>query len=70
MQLTLISLIINRNLGQIFYRAQQHDKAIEALHKTLEMDPNFSTTHFYLGKTYLQKSMYEVALAEFKRKGN
>ena len=67
LELDPLSLIINRNLGQLFYRARQYDQAIKALQKTLEMDPNFSMTHFYLGTTYLQKSMYKEALAEFKK---
>jgi tetratricopeptide (TPR) repeat protein len=31
------------------------------------MDPNFTYAHGYLGLTYLQKSMYEEALAETKK---
>lgn len=67
LELDPLFLVINRNLGQIFYRVRQYNRAIEAFYKTLEMDPNFSFTHFYLGKTYVQKSMYKKALAEFHK---
>ncbi|MFB0566278.1 MAG: protein kinase [Candidatus Aminicenantaceae bacterium] len=65
-ELDPLSLVINRNLGQVYYRAGHYEEAIEALHKTLEMDPNFSFTHFHLGSTYLHMSMYEEALSEFR----
>jgi len=64
-ELDPLSLVINRNLGQVLFRTRRYEQAEEALKKTLEMDPNFSFTHFYLGSIYLQKSMYEEALAEF-----
>ena len=60
------SLIINRVVGEAFYNARQDDQAIEVLQRTIEMDPKFSRAHLYLGKVYLQKSMYEEALAEFQ----
>jgi tetratricopeptide (TPR) repeat protein len=66
-ELDPLSLIINRNVGQHFYRARQYDQAIEALQKTIEMDPNFTWAHFYLGKVYLQKSMFERALEELQK---
>jgi tetratricopeptide (TPR) repeat protein len=31
------------------------------------MDPKFSMAHLHLGKVYVQKSMYEEALAEFQK---
>jgi TolB-like protein/Tfp pilus assembly protein PilF/tRNA A-37 threonylcarbamoyl transferase component Bud32 len=66
-ELDPLSLVINRNMGQVLYYARQYDIALEALQKTIEMDPNFSLAHFYLGCTYLQKSMHEDALVEFQK---
>ena len=67
LELDPLSLIINRNLGQVFYRDRQHDQAIETFHKTLEMDPTFTYTNHYIGRTYLQISMFKEALSEFKK---
>jgi Tfp pilus assembly protein PilF len=65
-QLDPLSLVINRNFGAVLFYARNYDRAIEVLRKTLEMDPGFSFTHAYLGEAYLQKSMYEEALAEYE----
>ncbi|NIN92121.1 tetratricopeptide repeat protein [bacterium] len=62
-----MSLIIGKNLGVFFYYARQYDQAIEALQKTVDMDPDFSQVSLALGRAYLQKSMYEEALAEFQK---
>ena len=66
-ELDPLSLIINRDMGEILYFARQYDKAIVALRKTMEMEPNFSQVHLYLGKVYLQKSMYKEAMVEFQK---
>jgi len=47
--------------------AHQYDSAIEQFQKTLEMDPNYGLTHWYLGLTYEQKARYADGLAEFRR---
>jgi serine/threonine-protein kinase len=65
-QLDPLSLVINRNLGAVLYYAREYDRAIGVLRETLEMDPGFSFIHTYLGRAYVQKSMYEEALAEFE----
>jgi tetratricopeptide (TPR) repeat protein len=66
-RLDTLSLVINRNKALVFFYARQYDRAIDALQDTLEMDPNFSLTHATLGMVYLQKSMYDEAMAEFQR---
>jgi predicted Zn-dependent protease len=67
LELDPLSLVINRNYGQVLYRAGKYDQARLALQKTLEMDPNFSYTHFHLGQIALQKGRYEEALAELQK---
>ena len=66
-ELDPFSLVINRVLGETFYYACQYDRAMEALQRTIEMNPEFSLAHLHLGKVYVQKSMYEEALAEFQK---
>jgi serine/threonine protein kinase/tetratricopeptide (TPR) repeat protein len=61
-----LSLIINADLGHVFYEARKYDQAIEQERKTLEMDPNFSPARHWLGLAYLQKSMYKEGIAEFE----
>ncbi|NOR21506.1 MAG: tetratricopeptide repeat protein [Candidatus Aminicenantes bacterium] len=65
-ELDPLSLVINRNVGTLLFCVRQYDQAIEALQNTLEMDASFSYTHHYLGRAYLQKFMYEEAMAEFQ----
>ena len=70
LELDPLSLVINRNVGQVCFFARQYDDAIEALKRIIEMDPNFPYAHFFLGAAYSQKSMYEEALAEFQKESN
>jgi serine/threonine-protein kinase len=65
-ELDPFSLVINRDVGTIFYYARQYDRAIEAHKKTIEMAPNLPYAHAHLGMAYLEKAMYEQALAEFE----
>jgi tetratricopeptide (TPR) repeat protein len=66
-ELDPFSLIINTDLGLVFYRARQYDRAIEQLKKTLEMEPNFAAARWNLGRAFLQKRMYPEAIAELRR---
>jgi TolB-like protein/Flp pilus assembly protein TadD len=65
-ELDPLSLIINKNVGTIYYYARQHDRAIEQYEKTLELAPDFSRSHFFLGLAYLAKSMFEEAVLAFQ----
>jgi len=59
-----LSLVINRNTGLISNGAHQYDNAIEALKKTIELDPDFIDVHRDLARAYLNKGMHEDALSE------
>src|SRR5262249_5798874 len=65
-ELNPLSLIINDNLGWIFYFGGQYDRAIEQYQKTLELDPNFVLSNRKLREAYAQKSMLREALAGFQ----
>jgi len=54
-------------VGWGFYFARRYDDALEQLHKTLELEPNFVMAHFILGLTYLQKRQFEQATAELQQ---
>jgi TolB-like protein/Flp pilus assembly protein TadD len=66
-ELDPLSLIINNDVGQVYYFARRYDEAIAQLHKTLEMDPDFTVAHFLLALALAQKSMYDEAVGEAER---
>jgi len=67
LELDPLNVPFNRNLGEQYFYAGQLEKAIEILQRTVEMDPTFPHTHLLLAYIYMQKSMYEEALAELKK---
>jgi TolB-like protein/Flp pilus assembly protein TadD len=66
-QLDPVSLIINVVSADVLRSAGEEDLAIEQLHKTLELDPNFAHARFHLGLTQLRKGAFAEATAEFQR---
>lgn len=67
LQLDPLSLPISSSLGWALYSARRYDEAIEQCERTIKVDPNFARTHLYLGEVYVQKGMYDHAIAEFHR---
>jgi DNA-binding winged helix-turn-helix (wHTH) protein/TolB-like protein/lipopolysaccharide biosynthesis regulator YciM len=57
-------LIINTNLGSLFYFEGRYDEAIKQYRKVLKLDPRFVTTHLRLIEVYMQTGRYDEALAE------
>jgi tetratricopeptide (TPR) repeat protein len=64
LEIDQLGLIMNVHLGWHYLYAHKYDLAIEQFQKTLEMDPNYGLTHWYLGEAYEQKAMYVEAAAE------
>jgi TolB-like protein/DNA-binding winged helix-turn-helix (wHTH) protein/tetratricopeptide (TPR) repeat protein len=62
-----LSLSINLNLGTSLWWADKHDRAIEQMHRTLEIDPNFSLGHSILGQIYVSKGLFEDAIEELQK---
>ncbi len=62
-----LSISMNFSLGWRQYMARHYDQAIEQLHNTLDLDPNFALPHLVLGQTYEQKGAYPQAIAEMKK---
>jgi len=60
------SLIINANLGFIYYLAGDYNHAEEAEKNTIRMDPSFVSAHGYLGQIYVAKRQYVEAIDEFR----
>jgi serine/threonine-protein kinase len=55
------------DVGYPFYYARQHDRAIEYFRRGLELDPNFFWGHLWIGQAYVEKKMYEEAIAEIQK---
>jgi tetratricopeptide (TPR) repeat protein len=53
-------------VGQVLYRARRYDQAVAALRKTLDLEPNFTAAHYYLGQCHLMRGNYDEAMAEFE----
>jgi tetratricopeptide (TPR) repeat protein len=66
-ELDPLSLVINRNLGQICIFARRYEDADAALKRTIEMAPDFPESHVLLGEAYSHLGMKEEAIAEFER---
>jgi TolB-like protein/Tfp pilus assembly protein PilF len=67
LELDQLGLVMNVHLGWHYFYARQYDLAIEQFRKTLEMDPNYGLTHWYLGMGYEQKANYVEALTELQK---
>lgn len=66
-QLDPLSLWMNVSLGMNFYLAREWDRAIEQYRKTLEIDPDFFSAHYALGRAYAMKRNFAGAIAELER---
>lgn len=60
------SLIINANVGFVYYLAGDYDRAVEAEKDTIQMDPSFVAAHSYLGQIYAEKKKYTEAIDEYR----
>jgi len=60
------SLIINANVGFVYYLAGDYDHAEESEKNTVQMDPSFVGGHGNLGQIYLEKKQYAEAIEEFQ----
>jgi TolB-like protein/tetratricopeptide (TPR) repeat protein len=59
------------NSGFVLFLARRYDDAISAASKSLELDPDFSISHMVIGLSYVQKRMFDDAIAELRKaKGN
>jgi eukaryotic-like serine/threonine-protein kinase len=66
-ELDPLSLIINTNVGTLFYFAREYDNAIKQLHRTLEMESGFVVAHQWLARSYEQKLLFSEAIKEHQK---
>jgi len=60
------SLIINANIGFLYYLAGDYNRAEEAEKNTIQMDPSFVSAYGYLGQIHVEKKQYAEAIDEFR----
>jgi serine/threonine protein kinase/tetratricopeptide (TPR) repeat protein len=61
-----LSLIISAVIGDTYIKARQYDLALDQLRKTIEMDKNFNLAYRYLANAYVEKGMYNEAIASLR----
>jgi tetratricopeptide (TPR) repeat protein len=62
-----LSLIINSVLGFALDTVGKSDEAIAQLHKTLEIDPNFTNAHGQLGNVLQHRGRLNDAIVEYEK---
>jgi len=62
-----LSPAIGSNIAGSFFMARDYDRALAEYQKTLELDPNFVATHFFLGYVKAYLGNYPEAMAEIQK---
>lgn len=58
------SVGVNKDFGETLYYARRYDEAIEQWKRTLKIEPNHATSHFWLAQAYEVKGDYDLAFEE------
>jgi serine/threonine-protein kinase len=66
-ELDPLSLIIQVNVANIFLLSRDYDRARQECQKAIEMDENFVTARWILGRAEQLSGRYDDAIAEFER---
>jgi TolB-like protein/DNA-binding winged helix-turn-helix (wHTH) protein/Tfp pilus assembly protein PilF len=67
LELDPLSINYNTALAFTFFLARRYDQAIEQGAKILELDPKFISAYYVRGVSYVKKSMFKEAMAEFDK---
>ena len=66
-ELDPLSPPIRTDLGFNAFYSGNYDEAIRQIRTSLQMNPNFTLGHLWLGRVYHVKKMYHDAVAEYKK---
>lgn len=66
LELDPLSAITTFELGQSFLFAKEYDKAREQFQKALELDPNLPAAYQYIPLVYVQKGLFDEAIANIQ----
>ena len=61
-----LSLVIIKDMGEVYYAARKYDQAIGFYRKALDMDSHFILARRFLAMAYLQKREFSSAIAELE----
>jgi TolB-like protein/Tfp pilus assembly protein PilF len=67
LELDPFSVVMNANLGFIYYLGRRYPEAIAQLHKTLELNPNFGYPHLLLGFALEASGNLTEAIKEYEK---
>jgi serine/threonine-protein kinase len=59
-----LAVIVNTNLGRLYFWQRQYDRALQQYRRTLEIEPTFGYTHVRMIELYESKGMYQQAIDE------
>jgi TolB-like protein len=65
-ELAPLSLPVNAIYGAVLRDQGRYDRAIDHLERTIEMEPDFPTTHFVLAGVYAETGMFEEWMHEYE----
>jgi len=66
LELDSLSLYKQAAFAFVLYQAERFDDALKQCMKSLELDPEYSFTLAVLGRCYVQKSLFQEAIAAFQ----
>jgi tetratricopeptide (TPR) repeat protein len=61
------SLTLATTIGLPFYFQRNYEQAVEQYHEALEMDPNFTLAHYYLGIALLQMGRHAEGISSLRK---
>jgi tetratricopeptide (TPR) repeat protein len=62
-----LSLAVRAVHGWVLFCAGRGEAALDQLQATLQMDPDYAMTHWFLGQLYVQRGEYGAAIAALER---
>ncbi|MFZ0962744.1 MAG: protein kinase [Terriglobia bacterium] len=63
-ELDPLSLVISASVGLVLHLAREYDQAVNQLRTTVEMDRHFYIAHRFLRDVFVEKGLWEEAIAE------
>lgn len=67
LELDPLSLIINTNLGDLYYSNRQYDKAMQQYRNALDLDAAFPWAHVSIGAIFELQGRYPAAIEEYEK---
>jgi tetratricopeptide (TPR) repeat protein len=65
-----LNLLTRHYAARLFFYVGRLDEAEQLLRQILAVNPNFSATHYELGRVLLVRGRAQAAIAEFESEGN